>query len=168
MRSVAIVSLAAVGVGVPRVPRTRSKGGGVGVTPLDSSVVDAARPKPLQSVNALGLDAPLPSVEWLRTLQLGLWSGAPPPRKPAPPRLSAKAWQLSLPQMPTKVWQPGLQRRGHECVPDHQWVRVAASLLGVYSILAVEDYLTGSDTSTVSWESEELNLVLLPSSDPVS
>jgi hypothetical protein len=44
---------------------------------------------------------------------------------------------------------------------------VAVSLLGTYTVVDVEDYLTGPDATTVSWEFEELDLVLLPSSDPV-
>jgi hypothetical protein len=44
---------------------------------------------------------------------------------------------------------------------------VAVSLLGTYTVVDVEEYLTGPDATTVSWEFEELDLVLLPSSDPV-
>jgi len=40
---------------------------------------------------------------------------------------------------------------------------VAVSLLGIYTVVDVEDYLTGPDATTVTRESEELNLVLLPS-----
>ena len=47
------------------------------------------------------------------------------------------------------------------------WSRVAVDLLGVYTVVDVDDYLTGPDATTVSWEFEELDLVLLPSSDPV-
>ena len=196
MRSVALVSLAALGIEIPRVPRTRSKGGGPGVTPLDSSAIDELKSPEgllLQCANSLNLEPRLPPrgslgldfdggfsypvpkygsgpvSHWLRSQRSGcLPVRAPPPPRSSPIRVSAKAWHVSLPQVPTKVWQPGLQRREHERVPDHQWVRVAASLLGVYTILDVEDYLTGPDTSTVLWESEELNLVLLPSSEPVS
>ena len=47
------------------------------------------------------------------------------------------------------------------------WSRVAVDLLGTYTVVDVDDYLTGPDATTVSWEFEELDLVLLPSSDPV-
>ena len=44
---------------------------------------------------------------------------------------------------------------------------MAVSLLGIYTVVDVEDYLTGPDATTVTWEFEELDLVLLPSSEPV-
>jgi hypothetical protein len=45
---------------------------------------------------------------------------------------------------------------------------VAVDLLGVYTVVDVDDYLRrGPDATTVSCEFEELDLVLLPNSDPV-
>ena len=182
------MSLAAFGSEIPRVPGTRSKGGGPGVTPLDSSAIDELKSREgllFQSANSLNLEPRLPPrglvsldsngsagsaavSHWLRTQRSGgLPVRAPPPPRSGPIRVSVEAWQLSLPPVPTKVWQPGPQLREHEGVPDQEWVRVAVSPLGVYTVLDVEDYLTGPDASTVSWESEEFKLVLIPSSEPV-
>ena len=87
-------------------------------------------------------------------------------------RVSALEWQASLPPVPpTRVFQrwPGrnLQFGFQGPARVSEWSRVAVSLLGTYTVVDVEDYLTGPDATTVSWEFEELDLVLLPSSDPV-
>ena len=87
-------------------------------------------------------------------------------------RVSALEWQASLPPVPpTRVFQrwPGrnLQFGFQGPARVSEWSRVAVSLLGIYTVVDVEDYLTGPDATTVAWESEELNLVLLPSSEPV-
>ena len=87
-------------------------------------------------------------------------------------RVSAKEWQSSLPPVPpTRVFQkdPFKHLQFGFQGPDRvsEWSRVAVSLLGIYTVVDVEDYLTGPDATTVTWEFEELDLVLLPSSEPV-
>ena len=100
-------------------------------------------------------------------------------------RVSALEWQASqyLEWQPAFEWRRGSHRRGlggFQKWPGRNlqfgfqgparvaaWSRVAVSLLGTYTVVDVEDYLTGPDATTVSWEFEELDLVLLPSSDPV-
>ena len=100
-------------------------------------------------------------------------------------RVSALEWQASqyLEWQPALEWRRGSHRRGFGGFqkwpgrnlqfgfqgPDRvsAWSRVAVSLLGTYTVVDVEDYLTGPDATTVSWEFEELDLVLLPSSEPV-
>ena len=87
-------------------------------------------------------------------------------------RVSALEWQASLPPVPpTRAFQrwPGrnLQFGFQGPARVSEWSRVAVSLLGTYTVVDVEGYLTGPDATTVTWEFEELDLVLLPSSEPV-